>query len=77
MQDENIDPNQSLPPMSSQQVLGNLTHTWTYFILNMIMRQAEREGLVKSLGYPNLKVWVKNNLGNWFGNCEVLSNEVW
>jgi hypothetical protein len=38
MQDKNIDPH---PPMSSQQLLGILTHTCNYFILNTILGQAE------------------------------------
>jgi hypothetical protein len=61
------------PPMASQKLLGNLTHPCNHGIINAILRQAEREGLVECLGYPRRTHWVSNNVSKWFGNCGILS----
>ncbi len=54
-------------------ILGNLTHKSNEHILNTIMRQADHEGVMETLAYPNRTVWIRNNLPGWFGNCGVLS----
>jgi hypothetical protein len=75
---ENIDPSsqvaQSRRLMSGDlQILGNLTHKNNYHILNAIMRQAGRQNLLDTLGYPNRTVWIKDNLPVWFGTGGILA----
>ncbi len=60
----------------SFQVLGNLTHKNNEHIINAIMRQADRKGLIESLGYPNRTVWIKDNIPIWFGTGGILARLV-
>jgi hypothetical protein len=53
-------------------ILGNLTHKSSEHILNTIMKQADDEGVMETLAYPNWTVWIQNNFPGWFGNCGVL-----
>ncbi len=57
----------------SFQVLGNLTHKNNEYIINAIMRQADRTGLIESLGYPNRTVWIRDNIPVWFGTGGILA----
>jgi hypothetical protein len=75
---ENKDP--SLPSLQQRRlmsgsflVLGNLTHKNNEHIINAIMRQADRTGLIESLGYPNRTVWIRDNIPIWFGTGGILS----
>ena len=75
---ENIDPfsssSQSRRLMSgSLQILGNLTHKSNEHILNAIMRQADRQGLQDTIGYPNRTIWIRNNIPLWFGTGGILA----
>jgi hypothetical protein len=45
-------------------------------IINAIMRQADREDLMKSLGFPNQKNWIQKNLPVWFGSGGILAKYV-
>ena len=75
---ENSDPS---IPLSQQHrltggsflVLGNLTHKNNEHIINAIMRQADRTGLIESLGYPNRTVWIRDNIPVWFGTGGILA----
>jgi hypothetical protein len=53
--------------------LGNLTHKNNEHFLNAIMRQADRGGLIETLGYPNRTVWIKENIPIWFGTGGLLA----
>ena len=69
---ENIDPSSQVPRShhlmsGALQSLGNLTHKNNHHILNAIMRQADRQNLLETLGYPNRTVWIRDNLPIWFG----------
>jgi hypothetical protein len=75
---ENNDP--SLPSLQQRclmsgsfLVLGNLTHKNNEHIINAIMRQADRTGLIESLGYPNRTVWIRDNIPIWFGTGRILA----
>ena len=75
---ENNDP--SLPSLQQRRlmsgsflVLGNLTHKNNEHIINAIMRQADRTGLIESLGYPNRTVWIRDNIPIWFGTGGILA----
>ena len=75
---ENIDPSsqvfQSRRLMSgSLQILGNLTNKNNEHLLNAIMRQANRQNLMDTLGYPNRTVWIKDNIPLWFGTGGILA----
>jgi hypothetical protein len=59
--------------VGSLQVLGNLTHKNNELFLNAIMRQADRGGLIETLGYPNRTVWIKENIPIWFGTGGLLA----
>jgi hypothetical protein len=59
--------------VSSLQVLGNLTHKNDEHFLNAIMRQANHSSLIKTLGYPNCTVWIKDNIHIWFGTGGLLA----
>jgi hypothetical protein len=48
--------------VGSLQVLGNQTYKNNEHFLNAIMRQANHSGLIKTLGYPNHTVWIKDNI---------------
>ncbi len=41
--------------------------------LNAIMRQADCSGLIKTQGYPNHTVCVKDNIPIWFGTGGLLA----
>ncbi len=68
-----LDSNSRRQVQGSLLILGNLTHKSNEHILNTIMRQADCEGVMEALAYPNWTVWIQNNLPGWFGNCGVLS----
>ena len=75
---ENIDPSsqvhRSRRLMSGALlILGNLTHKNNHHILNAIMRQADRQNLLDTLGYPNRTVWIRDNLPIWFGTGGILA----
>ena len=59
--------------VGSLQVLGNLTHKNNERFLNAIMRQADCSGLIKTQGYPNHTVCVKDNIPIWFGTGGLLA----
>jgi hypothetical protein len=42
-------------------------------ILNAIMRQVEWNGLMKSLGYTNLRVQIQANILEWFAGGVILA----
>jgi hypothetical protein len=75
---ENIDPSsqvaQSRRLMSgSLQILGNLTQKNNEHILNAIRRQAARQNLLDTLGYPNHIVWIRDNIPVWFSMGGILA----
>jgi hypothetical protein len=75
---ENIDPSshafQSRRLMSgSLQILGNLMNKNNEHLLNAIMRQANHQNLMDTLGYPNCTVWIKDNIPLWFGTGGILA----
>ena len=45
-------------------------------LINAIMRQADREDLMKTLGFPNRKNWVQKNIPIWFGSGGILAEYV-
>lgn len=59
---ENLVPNTAHRVYGAVKVLGNLTHKSNEHIINTIMRQADRHGLIDSLGFPNRMNWLKDNL---------------
>jgi hypothetical protein len=79
--DDNRENNDPTLPSSQQfhlmsgsfQVLGNLTHKNNEYIINAIMRQAHRKGLLESLGYPNRTVWIRDNIPVLFGTGGLLA----
>ena len=78
---ENIDPSSQVAHSrrlmsGSFQVLGNLTHKNNEYIINAIMQQADRKGLIESLGYPNRTVWIRDNIPVWFGTGGILARLV-
>ena len=42
-------------------------------LINAIMRQADRENLLKTIGFPNRKNWIEKNLPIWFGSGGILA----
>jgi hypothetical protein len=59
--------------VGSLQVLDNLTHKNNEYFLNAIIRQADCSSLIKTLGYPNCTVWIKDNIPIWFGTGGLLA----
>jgi hypothetical protein len=52
--------------------LGNLTQKSNEPIINAIMRQAERNGLMESVGFPNHTTWLKDKMPGWFSPGGIL-----
>ncbi len=42
-------------------------------LINAILRQADREDLMKTLGFPNRKNWIKRNIPIWFASGGILA----
>jgi hypothetical protein len=75
---ENIDPSSQASHShrlmsGSLQILGNLTNKNNEHLLNAIMRQANRQNLMDTLGYPNRTVWIKDNIPLWFATGGILA----
>jgi hypothetical protein len=41
-------------------------------LINAILHQADPEDLMKTLGYPNRKNWLKRNIPIWFSSGGIL-----
>ncbi len=54
------------------KTLGNLTQKSNEPIINAIMRQAERNGLMESVGFPNRTTWLKDKMPGWFSPGGIL-----
>lgn len=54
------------------KTLGNLTQKSNEPIINAIMRQAERNGLMESVGFPNCTTWLKDKMPGWFSPGGIL-----
>ena len=54
------------------KTLGNLTQKSNEPIINAIMRQAKRNGLMKSVGFPNCTTWLKDKMPGWFSPGGIL-----
>jgi hypothetical protein len=52
--------------------LGNLTQKANEPLLNAILRQAKRNGLLDSLGFPNRTTWIKDSMPGWFSPGGIL-----
>jgi hypothetical protein len=54
------------------KILGNLTHKANEHIINMTMRQADRTGVMKTIGFSNQTTWLRDNICGWFANGGIL-----
>jgi hypothetical protein len=55
-------------------VLGSLVKDKSKeHLLNGIMRQASREGLMATLGFPKRTEWIKKNIPVWFSSGGILA----
>ncbi len=72
---ENHDPNrQSTNRLtnSAPKLLGNLTLKVNEHIINAIMRQADRTGVMETIGFPNRTTWLRDNIRGWFAPGRIL-----
>jgi len=53
-------------------IMSNLTQKSNEPIINAIMRQAERNGLMESVGFPNRTTWLKDKMPGWFSPGGIL-----
>jgi hypothetical protein len=56
-----------------QKLIGELFDPKNEDAMNSILRKAYREGLMKTLAYPNRTEWVKTKLPIWFGSGGILA----
>ena len=42
-------------------------------LINAILRQADHEDLMKTLGFPNRRNWIKRNIPIWFASGGILA----
>ncbi len=60
-----------------QKLIGELFDPKNEDAMNSILREAYREGLMKTLAYPNRTEWVKTKLPIWFGSGGILAGYVY
>jgi hypothetical protein len=56
-----------------QKLIGELFDPKNEEAMNSILREASREGFMKTLAYPNRTEWVKTKLPIWFGSGGILA----
>ncbi len=56
-----------------QKLIGELFDPKNEEAMNSILREASRDGFMKSLAYPNRTEWVKTKLPIWFGSGGILA----
>jgi uncharacterized alpha/beta hydrolase family protein len=54
------------------KTLGSLTQKSNEPIINAIMRQAECNGLMESVGFQNHTTWLKDKMPGWFSPGGIL-----
>jgi hypothetical protein len=72
---ENHDPNQQSTNHLTNgvlKILGNLTLKVNEHIINAIMQQADRTGVMETIGFPNRITWLKDNIRGWFAPGGIL-----
>jgi hypothetical protein len=58
---------------SGQKLIGELFDPKNEEAMNSILREASREGFMKTLAYPNRTEWVKIKLPITFGSGRILA----
>ena len=56
----------------AQKALGNFTQKANEHLINAIMRQADRSGVMETIGFPKRTNWLKDNLRGWFALGGIL-----
>ena len=56
----------------AQKALGNFTQKANENLINAIMRQADRSGMMETIGFPKRTNWLKDNLCGWFAPGGIL-----